>query len=79
MDGLGLIVAEQYGKALSRITLAGNQGTVTRLQEGLDDPSSVEIAEGSAWVSEGQLSAITVPNSPPAKLPFKVRRVELPQ
>ncbi|WP_224364817.1 SMP-30/gluconolactonase/LRE family protein [Hyalangium versicolor] len=79
VDGLGLIVAEQYGKALSRIALSGNQGTVTRLQEGLEDPSSVEIAEGSAWVSEGQLSAITVPNSPPAKLPFKVRRVSLPR
>lgn len=79
VDKLGLIVAEQYGKALSRIALSGNLGTVTRLQDGLDDPSSVEIAEGSAWVSEGQLSAVTVPNSPPAKLPFKVRRVQLPQ
>ena len=50
---------------------------------GTDTPAipvdDVEIAEGSAWVSEGQLSAVTVPNSPPAKLPFKVRRVQLPQ
>jgi sugar lactone lactonase YvrE len=79
VNGRGLIVAEQYGKAVSHIALADNRGTVTRLQEGLDDPSSLVVAEESIWVSEGQLSAITVPNAPPAKLPFKVRRVSLPK
>ncbi|MDC0712926.1 hypothetical protein POL68_30975 [Stigmatella sp. ncwal1] len=79
VNGWGLIVAEQYGKAVSRVVIAGNQGTVTRLQEGLNEPSSLVIAEKSAWVSEGQLSAIVVPNAPPAKLPFKVRRVPLPE
>ena len=79
VSGLGLIIAEQYGKAVSRITLSGSTGAVTRLQDGLADPSSVEIAEESAWVSEGQLSALTVPGAPPAQLPFKVRRVQLPK
>lgn len=79
MNGRGLIVAEQYGKAVSHIALADNRGTVTRIQEGLDEPSSLVIAEESAWVSEGQLSALTVPNAPPAELPFKVRRVPLPK
>jgi sugar lactone lactonase YvrE len=80
VSGLGLIVAEQYGKALSRITLSGaGLGAVTRLQEGLADPSSVEIAEESAWVSEGQLSTLVTPGAPPPTLPFKVRRVQLPK
>lgn len=77
---LGLIVAELYGKAVSRIALgADGRGTVTMLQEGLKDPTSVEMAEGSAWVSESQLSHITGNPPPPLTLPFYVRRVSLPR
>ncbi|MCP3142383.1 SMP-30/gluconolactonase/LRE family protein [Pyxidicoccus xibeiensis] len=76
----GLVVVEQYGTAVSRIALgADGRGAVTKLQEGLKDPTSVELAEGSAWVSESQLSHLTSPTPPPLELPFRVRRVSLPE
>jgi sugar lactone lactonase YvrE len=79
VEGVGLIVAEQYGKAVASIALsADGRGTVARFQEGLADPSSLEIAEESVWVSEGQLSTLVTPNAPPPTLPFKVSRVQLP-
>jgi hypothetical protein len=74
------VVVEQYGTAVSRIALSTDgRGTVTKLQEGLKDPTSVELAEGSAWVSESQLSHLTSTTPPPLELPFRVRRVSLPE
>jgi sugar lactone lactonase YvrE len=76
----GLVVSEQYATAVSRIALsADGGGTVTKLLEGLKDPTSVELAEGSAWVSESQLTHLTSANPPPLTLPFYVRRVSLPK
>ncbi|HZI12760.1 MAG TPA: hypothetical protein VE153_20430 [Myxococcus sp.] len=76
----GLIVSEQYASAVSRITLsADGRGTVTRLQQGLKDPTSVELAEGSAWVSESQLSHLTGNPPPPLVPPFRLVRVPLPR
>jgi hypothetical protein len=78
--GLGLIVAEQYGHALTRITLSsGDKGAVTRLSSDVDEPTSLELAEGSAWVSEGQLSNLTGTATTPLDLPFRVRRIPLPK
>ncbi|QSQ26020.1 hypothetical protein JY651_14305 [Pyxidicoccus parkwayensis] len=80
-SSVGLVVSEQYASAVSRIALnSDGSGTVTKLVEGLADPTSVELAEGSAWVSESQLSHVTGgSNAPPLTLPFHVRRVSLPK
>lgn len=79
-DGLRLVepgtvvVVEQYAGALTRVDL-GAQPVLTTLRDGLRDPTSLDVADGNAWVSEGQLSHIFDMTAP--ELPFTVVRVAL--
>jgi sugar lactone lactonase YvrE len=81
-DGLRLVepgtavVVEQYAGALTRIDLdAQPAATLAPLRDGLRDPTSLDVAGRSAWVSEGQLSHIFDGTAP--ELPFTVVRVAL--
>ena len=80
-DGLRLVepgvavVVEQYAGALTRIDLAAQPIAATTLRDGLRDPTSLDVADGNAWVSEGQLSHIFDMTAP--ALPFTVVRVPL--
>jgi hypothetical protein len=60
---------------LTQVEIAGAAATATPLASGLDMPSSVIVARGSAWVSEGQLGRLFT-GMPPAG-PFLVKRVGL--
>jgi sugar lactone lactonase YvrE len=67
------IVVEQSAGAVSRIDLT--TGAVDILKDGLRDPTSLDLIDGTAWVSEGQLSHLFDMTAP--GLPFEVVRVQL--
>lgn len=68
------IVVEQGSGSVSRIFLGS--GEVDILQDGLRDPTSLDVINGeSAWIAEGQLRHL-FDNSAPA-LPFEVIKVSL--
>ncbi len=73
-DGNSLVVIEGAGR-LTRIDL--DTLATTTLADGLDMPTGVVLARGSAWVTEGQLGRLFA--SPPVdpRLPFAVRRIDL--
>lgn len=57
--GNGLLVAEGGAARLSHIVLDGGKGHVTTLHEGFaDGPVAVTVANGMAYVLEGQFSAM---------------------
>jgi len=71
-----LLVAENSG-SLVKVAIAGDAATATVLATGLDQPTGVTVARGSAWVSEGQLGKLfSQPPIAPSE-PFLVRRVDL--
>jgi sugar lactone lactonase YvrE len=80
-DGLRLVepgvvvVVEQYAGSLTRIDLAGSPVALTALRTGLLEPTSLDLVDGAAWVSEGQLSHIFDMTAP--ELPFNIVRVPL--
>jgi sugar lactone lactonase YvrE len=76
LDDHTLLVIESGG-ALEKLTITGASATSVPLVRDLDQPTSVVVARGSAWVSEGQLGRLFAqpPQSP--QLPFSVRRVPL--
>ena len=67
------IVVEQGAGAVSRIDLT--TGAIDILKDGLRDPTSLDLIDGTAWVSEGQLSHLFDMTAP--GLPFEVVRVQL--
>jgi len=67
------IVVEQGAGAVSRIDLT--TGAVDILKDGLRDPTSLDLIDGTAWVSEGQLSHLFDMTAP--GLPFEAVRVQL--
>lgn len=67
------VVVEQYAGTLDKLDLAAQPITLTTLRDGLRDPSSLDVADGNAWVSEGQLSHVFDMTQP--ELPFTVVRV----
>jgi sugar lactone lactonase YvrE len=67
------VVVEQYAGALTRIDLDAAPIALTTLRDGLRDPTSLDVAGDTAWVSEGQLSHIFDMTAP--ELPFTVVRV----
>ncbi|HUJ57667.1 MAG TPA: hypothetical protein VLX92_04230 [Kofleriaceae bacterium] len=76
LDDQTLLVADNTG-SIDELDLAGATATSTALADGLDGPTSVVVARGYAWASEGQLSKLfaTPPQSP--DLPFEIRRIAL--
>jgi sugar lactone lactonase YvrE len=81
-DGSLLVVegrADTDGR-LMRVTLSGATGTASVIADGLRFPTSVIEAQGSLWVSEGQLDELlktlqTPPGTPEPVLPFLVKRI----
>jgi hypothetical protein len=78
-DGLRLakpgraIVVEQGMGAVSAIDLA--TGAIDVLAEGLRDPTSLDLVDGEAWVSEGQLRHLFDMSAP--ELPFQVLQIQI--
>jgi streptogramin lyase len=76
LDEHDLLIVEQTGARLTRVTLP--DGHATALASGLAQPTSVIAHGATAWVSEGQLGHILGTVAGPPSLPFDLRRVELP-
>lgn len=74
LDDGSLLVAEGAGR-LTRVEITGATGTATTIAGDLDMPTSVVVARGAAWVSEGQLGRLFSQQTP--NLPFAVRRIDL--
>ncbi len=77
LDAHTLLVIEGGAGRLTKLAVSGDTATTTALASDLDAPTSVVVARGAAWVSEGQLGRLFA-NPPQApNLPFAVRRVQL--
>lgn len=76
LDDGALLVVEGAGR-LSRVDVTGDTAVATVLADELDMPTSVIVARGSAWVSEGQLGRLFAQPAIAPNLPFAIRRVEL--
>ena len=76
LDANTLLVVEGAGR-LTTVAITGTEGTATPVATGLDQPTSVIVARGSAWVSEGQLGRLFAMPPQTPNLPFAVRRVDL--
>src|SRR3569832_943276 len=76
LDDHTLLVAENSG-ALVKVAITGDAATATVLATGLDQPTGVTVARGSAWVSEGQLGKLFLLLLIVPSEPFLVRRVDL--
>jgi outer membrane protein assembly factor BamB len=75
LDPHTLVVVEGGEGRLSRVEISGATATATPLSSDLDMPTSVVVARGSAWVTEGQLGRLFGGQAP--NTPFAVRRVAL--
>jgi glucose/arabinose dehydrogenase/mono/diheme cytochrome c family protein/streptogramin lyase len=53
--GNQFLMVEGVGK-LDRVVMEGDKAIITTLREGLEEPTAVTMAGGTAWVSEGRLS-----------------------
>jgi sugar lactone lactonase YvrE len=77
VDDHTLLVVEGGANRLSRVAISGDAAAATALSTSLDQPTSVVVARGYAWVSDGQINRLFA-NPPQApNLPFAVERVQL--
>lgn len=77
VDDHTLLVIEGGANRLSRVTVTGETAMATALSTTLDQPTSVVVARGYAWVSDGQINRL-FSNPPQApNLPFQIERVSL--
>jgi len=76
LDAHTLLVVEGGG-TLAKLALTGDTATATPLAEGLDQPTAVIVARGSAWVTEGQLGRLFAQPAQAPNLPFAIKRVSL--
>jgi hypothetical protein len=76
LDDRTVLVIEGPGR-LTRVALAGTTGTATTIADGLDQPTAVVQARGTAWVSQGQLGRLFAMPPQQPRLPFLVTRVDL--
>ncbi len=67
------IVVEPGAGAVSRVDLS--TGAIDILQDGLRDPTSLDLIEDAAWIAEGQLRHLFDMTAP--AVPFEVVRVGL--
>lgn len=78
LDTDGTLLVVDNNGSLTRVTLgSGNTATSAAIATGLDQPTGVALARGSAWVSLGQIGKLF--SQPPVapNLPFAVVRVDL--
>jgi hypothetical protein len=76
LDDHTLLVVEGGG-TLASVAIHGDSATATSLADGLDQPTAVIVARGSAWVTEGQLGRLFAQPPQVPNLPFSVVRVPL--
>jgi sugar lactone lactonase YvrE len=76
LDPHTLLVVEGGG-TLAKVALSGDTATATSLADGLDQPTAVIVARGSAWVTQGQLGRLFAQPPQAPNLPFSVVRVAL--
>ncbi len=76
VDARTLLVVENSGSLL-RVALSGDTASATALSDSLDQPTSVIVARGWAWVSQGQIGRLFAQPPQPPNLPFSVVRVKL--
>jgi sugar lactone lactonase YvrE len=76
LDAHTLLVVEGGG-TLAKVAVSGDTATATSLADGLDQPTAVIVAHGSAWVPQGQLGRLFAQPPQPPNLPFAVVRVDL--
>jgi hypothetical protein len=76
LDAHTLLVVDGGG-TLAKLAVTGDTATATSLADGLDQPTAVIVARGSAWVTEGQLGRLFAQPPQPPNLPFAVVRVDL--
>lgn len=74
--GKNFLLIEGEGR-LDLMSVHGDSVNVETLKGGYSTPTGVTSADHTAWVSEGQLSALSDPTRKP-NLPFHVYSVELP-
>ncbi len=77
LDDRTLLLVEGNRNTLVQLALDGDAAAATTLTDQLDMPTSVVVARGSAWVSEGQLGRLLAQPPVAPVLPFSVRRVDL--
>jgi sugar lactone lactonase YvrE len=77
LDDHTLLVVEGGAGQLTRLALSGDIATATVVRTGLDQPTAVTVARGSAWVAEGQLGRLFAMPAQTPNLPFAVQRVDL--
>jgi len=76
LDAHTLLVV-QSGGTLAKLALSGDTATATSLADGLDQPTAVIVARGSAWVTEGQVGRLFAQPAQAPNLPFAIKRVNL--
>jgi hypothetical protein len=74
LDASTLLIADNAG-SLVTVSLSGDAGTTTVLDNRLNAPTSVVKVGSHYWVSEGQITTSLLTGTPP-NLPFLVQRVE---
>jgi sugar lactone lactonase YvrE len=75
LDSRTLFAVEDGG--VTRVTLAGDQGTTARIADGLEQPSGIVLEGDSAWVAEGQIGRLVGFDPTPKVLPFALQRVAI--
>ena len=56
---------------------ANDTGTIETLSNRLDRPSAVDVSQGAAWVTEGQIFRAFGLDNTPVNIPFQVVRTIL--
>jgi sugar lactone lactonase YvrE len=74
--GVMLVVDNDNGKFL-RLDLSGDEAAVTLLATGLDNPTTVALHDGDAFVVESQFDHFFGIDRTPAAVPFEVTRIWL--
>jgi sugar lactone lactonase YvrE len=72
-----LLVVENDGGKFMRVDLSGDTGHVTLLATGLDNPTTVALHDGDAFIVESQFDHFFGVDRTPADVPFRVKRLWL--
>jgi YVTN family beta-propeller protein len=79
VKGKTLLVAESFADTVSTVTIDPATNTATReiFANHVDRPSSVTVAGGAAWITEGQIGRLFKLDNTPISYPFYVKRIPL--
>lgn len=75
LDAGTLFVVEEGG--VTRVTLASDRGTTSRIADGIQQPSGLILEGDVAWVAEGQIGRLVGLDPSPKVLPFTLQRVAI--